>query len=199
VGIADVTGGDWPKLARQTAVALSGEVADESTGVQLLADLRELFDREPTDVLFTKEILAALGKNENRPWPEWKNGKPITDRQLATLLKPFKVRPKSVRWGAETDKGYRRKWFDDAFARYLPALQSVTASQASDSAAFGGLRSVTVASDVTDTNPSNASVSAGCDGVTDRKPDIWVRDIARWPRGDLWGAAGEEEETTWTG
>jgi hypothetical protein len=30
VGIADVAGGDWPKLARQTAVALTEEIADES-------------------------------------------------------------------------------------------------------------------------------------------------------------------------
>ena len=171
VGIADVAGGDWPKLARQTAVALSREIADEGAGVALLADLRELFSREPSGVLFTREILAALHKDETRPWPEWKNGKPITDRQLAAQLKEFRIMPKTVRRGSKTEKGYKLEWFEDALARYLPAPQipTVTASQAGDSAGFEPFRSVTPAPDVTDEKRKKASVSAGCDGVTDRE------------------------------
>jgi putative DNA primase/helicase len=137
LAVADLAGGEWPERARADAAALLCDGADsESVPVQLLADPRALFDSEPSGVLFTREILAALGKNENSPWPEWKNGKPITNRQLAALLKPFKVRPRSVRRGADTEKGYRHEWFDDAFARYLPPVQSVTPSQANDSAAF---------------------------------------------------------------
>ena len=92
----------------------------------------------------------------------------------------FKVK-QTVRRGAETDKGYRREWFGDLFVRYLPASQSVTASQTSVSAAIGGLRTVTVASGVTDEICENPSDSAGCDGVTDREPGsldevmIWTR------------------------
>jgi hypothetical protein len=137
--------------------------------VLLLADLRELFSREPSGVMFTREILAALHKDETRPWPEWKNGKPITDRQLAAQLKEFRIMPKTVRRGSETEKGYKLAWFEDTFARYLPP-RSVTASQMNDSAGFEPLRPVTPSPDVTDERREKASISAGCDGVTDREP-----------------------------
>jgi putative DNA primase/helicase len=126
LAIADAVGGDWPKRAREAAAALSADADDsESNGVLLLGDLRRLFDAEPIGLLFTKEILARLNDDETRPWGEWKAGKPFTDHQLASLLKPYKIAPKTVRRGAETGKGYRLEWFDDAFRRYLPP-RSVT-------------------------------------------------------------------------
>ena len=175
--VADIAGGDWPERARKAALRLSLDGEDSiSAGVLLLGDLRGLFDREPSGVLFTRDILTALHADETRPWPEWKNGKPITDRQLAALLKPYNIKPKTVRRGDQTDKGYRLEWFEDAFARYLPSL-SVTASQANDSVGIGLLRSVTTSNSptpsVTDTGPEKLGVSADCDGVTDREILAW--------------------------
>jgi putative DNA primase/helicase len=122
-------------------------------------------------VLFTSEILAALAQRDDRPWPEYRSGKPITARQLAALLRPLGIMTNhTVRRGARTEKGYRLDWFDDSFARYLPTLQSVTRSQVADSVAFGDFRSVTRSENVTDKNPQNTNISAGCDRVTDREP-----------------------------
>ena len=50
--------------------------------------------------------------------------RPITDRQLAALLKEHKIKPKTVRRGDVTEKGYRLEWFEDVFARYLPSHPS---------------------------------------------------------------------------
>jgi hypothetical protein len=149
-------------------------------GVQLLADLRELFYQHdpPREVLFTAEILDGLNADETRPWSEWKNGRPMTARQLSHQLKPFNIGPQTVGRGTETDKGYKLKWFEDAFVRYLPP-RSVTASQPSNSAGFEPSPSVTPAVDVTDENAEHASISAGCDGVADREPvldeeEVWT-------------------------
>jgi Protein of unknown function (DUF3631) len=155
-----------------------------SDGVLSLADLRELFAKEPSGVLFTRGILAALNADETRPWPEYKHGKPLTDRQLAALLKPYKVKPRTVRRGAETEKGYKLEWLGAAFAAYLPP-RSVTASQPSIPAGFGADRSVTSAlgatPDVTDPRSKKSGVSAGCDGVTDRNPYGRAMTIASGP------------------
>ena len=173
LAMAELAGRQWPDRARQAVIELSAAADDAvSSGVLLLGDIRELFHRDPLgDTLFTHEILYTLQQYENRPWLEWKNGKPITNRQLAALLKPYGIKPRTVRRGAITDKGYKLDWFEDAFARYLPP-RSVTASQPSDSAGFKPAQSVTTAvtvtHDVTDTNAINASISAECDGVTDR-------------------------------
>jgi hypothetical protein len=91
--------------------------------VQLLSDFRELFEAEPSDKLFVREILPKLADREDRRWSEWgKAGKPITGAQVATLLRPFNIKTNQT-VGAETAKGYERAWFDDAFARYLAPHQ----------------------------------------------------------------------------
>jgi len=62
--------------------------------------------------------LATL---EESPWAEWNRGQPITPPRLARLLRPFKVRPTTIRIGEVTEKGYHKAAFDDAWKRYLPA------------------------------------------------------------------------------
>jgi putative DNA primase/helicase len=185
LAMAELAGGEWPDRSRNAAIELSGTGDDNaSTGVLLLGDIRELFHKDPLrdelfdpprEALFTVEILAALHADETKPWSEWKNGKAITSTQLADLVKPFKIKPNTVRRDEKTAKGYMRAWFEDAFARYLPP-RSVTTSQPSDSAGFDPPRSVTLAvsvtRDVTGADAGNASISAECDGVTDAEPVI---------------------------
>ena len=63
--------------------------------------------------------------------PEFKRGKPITTRQLASLLAPFGVAPKVIRRGFGTIRGYEVSQFKDAFARY-GGDRSVTATQTAE-------------------------------------------------------------------
>jgi hypothetical protein len=54
------------------------------------------------------------------PFSEWKNGKPITQAQLARVLKPFPIAPIKIRLpGGGTLQGYMRSQFEDAWERYL--------------------------------------------------------------------------------
>jgi putative DNA primase/helicase len=174
LAIADEAGGGWPERARRAAVALTAAGADdaETMCTMLLADLHELFNAEPSGVLFTAEILAALHKRDDRPWPEYRHGKPITGRQVASLIKEVGVPTnKTVRRpGAKTDKGYRVEWFVDAFMRYLSPRQSITRSQRKDSAAFSDPDRSHAADPVTDASLQNSNVSGGCDRVTDLRP-----------------------------
>jgi len=144
LAVADLAGNGWSDRARNAALNLLKDGEDDSLRVLFLADLRDMFDREPSEVLFTREILASLRVDETRPWPEFKNEKPITDRQLASLLKQHGILPKTVRRGEKTEKGYRAESFTDAFARYLKP-RTVTASRSAVSAAFAPVPSVTTA------------------------------------------------------
>jgi putative DNA primase/helicase len=171
--IADLAGGAWPERARKAAMELSGGgESAETTREMLLADLREMFDAEPSGVLFTREIIAALHKREDRPWSEWgKAGKPIAGRQVAGLLKPLGVKTnQTVRRGIDHDKGYRVEWLEDAFARYLPLSIGDTVTneeiRGSRAESIGDTRG----GRVTDTSRQKPSVSAGCHRVIDRIP-----------------------------
>jgi putative DNA primase/helicase len=122
LAIADALGGDWPARARLAAETLSAGRSDETASVVLLEDLKAMFAERGVDRLTSIEIVSALGKLEDRPWPEWKKGKAITPRQLASLLEPFKVRPKSLWFGDRKDKGYVLADFAETFLRYGSAF-----------------------------------------------------------------------------
>ena len=118
--IADLAGGDWPERARSAALILSqDDEAHNSDGVQLLADLEELFRSRGAERLTSAEIVEELGKMEERPWPEFENKGPMTTRQLAKVLAPFEIRPHQFRLAGQKVRGYVRGDFDDVFARYL--------------------------------------------------------------------------------
>ncbi len=57
---------------------------------------------------------------EERPWPTWRGGFPMTARDLARLLGPFGIHSKVIRVGDKTPRGYEANDFQDAWTRYLP-------------------------------------------------------------------------------
>jgi putative DNA primase/helicase len=122
LAIADHAGGEWPERARKAALKLSGEGAagEDNRGVELLRDARKVFDVSKAAELPTKTLIAALCADEERPWSAHSKGEPITDRQIAKLLRPFGIISGTVHPpGAPDAKGYRRTDFEDAWARYL--------------------------------------------------------------------------------
>jgi hypothetical protein len=119
--IADAIGGDWPALAREAAVALSAvQPDDQDAAIQLLTDLRTIFGKE--ERLPTAEVLRRLSELEASPWATWNRGNLLNAHQMARLLKPFDVRPTTIRMpSGATPKGYMADSLHDAWDRYLPA------------------------------------------------------------------------------
>jgi len=121
--VADAAAGDWPKLAREAAVALvaDAKAAGVSLGVRLLADLRDVWDG--TAGMHTEVILDRLNNLDEAPWGDLK-GKPLDPRKLSRFLREYEIKPFDVRAdvdGAEkVRKGYKREDLHDAWQRYLP-------------------------------------------------------------------------------
>jgi Protein of unknown function (DUF3631) len=87
--------------------------------VRLLADIRAVFDERGVDRVGSAALAEALHEIEEAPWAEW-YGRPITANAIARLLKPYEVKPKKLRIGDATPRGYRRDQFVDAWERYIP-------------------------------------------------------------------------------
>jgi hypothetical protein len=110
IGIADLVGGAWPVRARTAALELSGDgvTGNESTRVQLLADIRDLFDETGEETLFSWEIVKGLIAMSNRPWVErGRDKKPITTTAMSRLLSdllPPGVKPGTVWKSGKSDK-----------------------------------------------------------------------------------------------
>ncbi len=170
LAIADVTGGDWPKRAREAAKVLTAGDDGESAGVLFLRDLQALFKERGIDRIPSAELVEALIEMEERPWPEWKKGKPITTRQVARLLNPFGIVPEVFRIGDTTHRGYNKADCIDAFTRYL-GDRSVTAKQSLKYSDLLDTRSETENPDVTDKKSSSAYKNRSCYDVTDQTPE----------------------------
>ena len=174
LAIADVAGGGWPTRARAAIGKLTDDDDDdESAGVLLLGDLRDLFEARKVDRLPSADMAEHLGKLEERPWPEWKNSKPITQRQVAALLRPFRIVPVSIRLpDGKTPKGYHRDQFADAWRRYLPEdpLNDPPHRHNPSGARFSAENEAPHPDpSVADADRSKANGGAGCGPVADRK------------------------------
>jgi hypothetical protein len=119
LAIADLIGlGDD---ARKAAIALSLTDDDaEDIGIQLLADIHEVFEALGKTHLPSVVIVGQLIQMEGRPWAEYGKARgPISPNGMARLLKPFKIRPSgTIRVGDKTPKGYARIGFEDAWKQY---------------------------------------------------------------------------------
>jgi putative DNA primase/helicase len=136
LAIADAGGGVWPERARRAALVLSGVRSDdgESARTLVLRDIYAILESRGDSRIASANLVDELVKIEERPWPEWgRQKKPLSPRSLATLLSPFGVRPRQIRFGDRVVRGYHRSDFDDAWSRYCPeVLHPLQASESAE-------------------------------------------------------------------
>lgn len=179
LAIAETIGGDWPEQARAAFVHLTLEDDDDSIGPMILEDIRRVFTETRRQRMHSADLLSELLELEERPWSEWRHGKPLTSTGLARLLKPFKIKSKQLRIDATNRHGYELVQFMDTFRRYLtpaqggeddahspdPPIQSATPLQASNDAGSRRFQNATPGADVAFQKPDEASNGAGCSVV----------------------------------
>jgi putative DNA primase/helicase len=181
LAIADLAGGVWPTRARDAACLLSGEGHDStSVSVELLADIRLAFGE--ADIIRSADLVTKLTADPERPWAEWRYGKPITQKQLAGVLRPFGIISETVHVpGLADGKGYKRARFAEVWVGYLPGQNAFSdhislseTSKRPNADAMGissDFRSVQKGNPDGSKNANLSNIHAGLDAWTDRKPE----------------------------
>lgn len=122
--IAEALGGPWPDriASAYTAQAQTQDEDDEPSGVMMLHDIAELFATRSgrPDRIATSELVTDLIMMEDRPWAEWRHGKPLTASTIAKHMKPFGIRPTVKKLHGSSTRVYLRSEVDAAAARYVP-------------------------------------------------------------------------------
>ena len=128
IAVADIVGGEWPKLSRVAAVALTAKAKEiePSQGIKLLADIRRVFIGR--DILATADLLSELNAIEESPWGEINFGRPMTAQGLAKRLREYEIRSSNIRMGSGVLKGYRKSDFVEAWDMYLPQTGETAAA-----------------------------------------------------------------------
>ena len=122
--IAELVGGNWPEKVRAAYTIFIEAVADVSKDAShlLIEDISEILDDWSHPVMFSRVLVDKLVELEDRPWFEWKRGKPLTQNSLARLLRPYGLTSTAKRIGGDVAKGYDAQKMRAAFTPYLPTL-----------------------------------------------------------------------------
>ncbi len=116
------------EAARTAAVALSKDRPDEDAGVVLLEDIRAVFLKLDIDRIASEDLVKELHAVSDY-WLDWRDDRPghkLSQGDVARLLRPFKIKSKSI-WPAHrtpnsrSRKGYTRDQFEDAWRSYCGA------------------------------------------------------------------------------
>lgn len=169
--IAQVASPQWLEKANHAAMAINGiDVDTPSISEQLLTDVRTIFHDLGEQKIFSSGLVEALNADAENIWVTWNRGQPITQSQLATRLKQFRIKSKDVRIGTVVKKGYDLKQFQDAFARYLPKLSisSATSLQVSSSKAFSDNQEATRSNGVAIEKELYPLSNKACSSVADK-------------------------------
>jgi hypothetical protein len=138
IAIADAFGAAWAMRAREAALSWAGQHHEEDAAVVLLGDIRDIFEQIGLDRLASQTMVDHLTAADDAPWAEWRgmNGnqqpRKLSQADLAKLLEPFQIRPRTIRTsaaasGRPTLKGYYRAQFEAAWRSYCK--DGVTPSQ----------------------------------------------------------------------
>lgn len=122
--VVRIVGDDWPARMRDacTSVVAESGANPQSIGIRLLSDIQAIFDADGHGRVTSAELVRRLVSDETAPWSDMR-GNPLTPQRLAGLLRPYDLRPRNIKFGQSTLKGYDAVDFADAFARYLPSTR----------------------------------------------------------------------------
>lgn len=137
--IAAALGAPWPdRIAAAYAAQAQAEDDDsEPAGVMMLRDMAEIFAARGVERMATSEIVAELMTMEDRPWMEWRHGRPISAQSVARQMKPFGIKATVKKLGGTATRVYLRADIDAAAARYTaPKRNHVTIQQIQEVTGF---------------------------------------------------------------
>ena len=132
--VADLAGGDWPRRAREAAMALVAVARETpvSLNLRLLEDLRTVFlnrlaavEQAQPHGLSTKTIVDDLCALEDSPWQTINKGERLSPDQLSRRLRDYGVKRANLRLTPgvrEQTKGYPIAPLADAWRRYLSVI-----------------------------------------------------------------------------
>ncbi len=114
--IAHHAGGVWLQKLHTAALALSA-TADSNAGAGLILDILDILVESGREKIFTRDLLAELRDGGMRS-NALKNSD-INEYQISKMLRPYGIRPTTIRIGINVSTGYVRADFREARNRYI--------------------------------------------------------------------------------
>lgn len=128
LALADIAGGDWPAKARRAAEGLTASAYGRNPIGALLFDIYTGIAMQKSERIFSRDLVDWLNAFPDRPWVDLPGlrlvdhgkRKQMTELWLAQQLRPYGVRPRTIRIGDDIAKGYVLEEMLEVFQRYMP-------------------------------------------------------------------------------
>jgi len=119
--IARLAGSEWEQKLHAAAVALSSNANSQSLGVELLLDILSIFMLTGQEKLFSRQVAATLRDGGVGLRSLALKYSSMNEHRISQVLRPYGIRPCTIRIGKDVNKGYRKDDFRDALHRYVPS------------------------------------------------------------------------------
>ncbi len=96
----------------------------ESAELNLLRDIRTIFEERNVPAIKTEDLVSALMLTESG-WINW-YGRGLAANDIAKLVAPYGVKSTTVKVDGDVARRYRRDHFVEAWQRYLDEVTEVT-------------------------------------------------------------------------
>jgi hypothetical protein len=114
------------KLASATSISTKPKKKSRKSnnsslmGNGLLFDILAIFTINKSTILRTHSILEALSADRRKPWASICHGKPINARRLSSMLQPYGIHSRDLKFSSGTFKGFKKEWIIDALHLAMP-------------------------------------------------------------------------------
>jgi putative DNA primase/helicase len=121
--IARHAGEEWERKLHAAAVALATSAQSENAGGGLLLDILSIFVESGREKMFSRELAATLRNGEGGMRSMALEGSAIDEYRISKILRPYGIKPSTIRVGREVNKGYTSSDFLEALKRYVPRAE----------------------------------------------------------------------------
>jgi hypothetical protein len=120
--LAHMAGPEWFERAAEAALFLTSSQNSDLQGAGLLLDILTIFVECNVDKMFSRSVVSCLRGDGEWIASAFFNGKPLNEQILAQALRPYGIRPVTIRVGEVLNRGYRLDDFKNCLKRYVPRI-----------------------------------------------------------------------------
>ena len=122
--IARLAGAGWEQKLHAAALALASAAQSQQSGAELLSDIVTIFVQSCRDKMFSRDLAGTLRDGRYGMRSLALKYSSINEYRISQILRPYGIKPSTIRVGKEVNKGYLASQFREAIARYVPEAEA---------------------------------------------------------------------------
>ncbi len=118
--IARHAGEAWERRLHEAALALNSTAQAENAAAELLLDILSIFIDMGRQKIMSRDLARLLRDGSGGMRSMALKDSAIDEFQIAKILRPYGIKPSTIRVGKEVNKGYASADFREALTHYVP-------------------------------------------------------------------------------